>query len=83
MIIEKDGFRLYRPLNTWDMNYHLIELATNTDHMIDIDDVAEFLDEKEFFNLEDIDAAIEAAWKIKEAPYTIDIELMFSRLSVK
>lgn len=74
LIIEKEGHSLYRPLNTQDMNYHLIDDEGN-DHLIDIDDVCdteEKLDEhggilwSNLSKLEDIDEAKETAWQVNE-----------------
>lgn len=76
IICEKDGFTLFRPFNSWDMNYHLIEDSTGTDYLIDIDTVYDCSEEAEnegglfwdeFCKLMDIGVIIEYAWKILES----------------
>lgn len=39
-IIKKiEGYTLYSPFNTWDMNYHLVSENEDIDYLIDIEDV--------------------------------------------
>lgn len=74
LICEKDGYSLYRPLNDWDMNYHLIDEEGN-DHLIDINDVCDTEEELEEYGgilwsnlstLDDIDEVKEMVWQVDE-----------------
>ena len=47
IITENEKYLLRRPLNCWDMNYHLIEKETGKDYLIDIGDVADNEEERE------------------------------------
>ena len=47
VISQKENMILTSPMNSWDMNYHLYELETGQDHLIDIDDVVDTLEEQE------------------------------------
>lgn len=73
IIAENEKYLLKRPLNCWDMNYHLIEKETGKDYLIDIDDVASDEKESEEYNLGltfsdlqnlDTDLLIENSWKV-------------------
>ena len=75
IIAENEKYLLKRPLNCWDMNYHLIEKETGKDYLIDIDDVASDEKESEEYNLSltfsdlqnlDTDLLIENSWKTLE-----------------
>lgn len=75
IIAENEKYLLKRPLNCWDMNYHLIEKETGKDFLIDIDDVASDEQESEEYNLAllfsdlqnlDVDLLIENSWKVLE-----------------
>lgn len=75
IIAENEKYLLKRPLNCWDMNYHLIEKETGKDYLIDIDDVASDEKESEEYNLFltfsdlqnlDTDLLIENSWKVLE-----------------
>ncbi|HJG23233.1 MAG TPA: hypothetical protein K8V64_09285 [Enterococcus durans] len=75
IIAENEKYLLKRPLNCWDMNYHLIEKETGKDYLIDIDDVASDEKESEEYNLSltfsdlqnlDTDLLIENSWKVLE-----------------
>lgn len=75
IICKKDGFTLYRPFNSWDMNYHLMEEATGTDYLIDIYSVYDCSEEAEyegglfwgeFCELMNIGEITDQAWKIIE-----------------
>ena len=75
IIAENEKYLLKRPLNCWDMNYHLIEKETGKDYLIDIDDVASDEKESEEYNLAllfsdlqnlDTDLLIENSWKVLE-----------------
>nr|DAI05840.1 MAG TPA: hypothetical protein [Herelleviridae sp.] len=71
-IAENELYTVKRPLNEWDMNYHVIEKETGKDYLIDIEDVAENEEELEkyelgllFSDLQNlvIDLLIENSWK--------------------
>lgn len=75
IIAENEKYLLKRPLNCWDMNYHLIEKETGKDFLIDIDDVASDEKESEEYNLSllfsdlqnlEIDLIKENSWKTLE-----------------
>lgn len=36
VIKEKGDFKLIRPFNSWDTNYHLVDIKNDLDHLIDI-----------------------------------------------
>ena len=48
VITESDKFKLVRPYHSWDMNYHLFNKDTGVEMLIDIDDVYDDEDIKEF-----------------------------------
>ena len=75
IIAENEKYLLKRPLNCWDMNYHLIEKETGKDFLIDIDDVADNEKELEQYDLNllfsdlqnlDVDLLIGNSWKTLE-----------------
>ena len=75
IIAENEKYLLKRPLNEWDMNYHLIEKETGKDFLIDIDDVADNEEEREKYDLNllfsdlqnlEIDLIKENSWKTLE-----------------
>ena len=61
---ELDNSKLLYPFNTWDMNYYL--LIGDYQLLIDIDDVANELEEINSEDINDIEkeTLIEMAWKI-------------------
>ncbi|QPW37298.1 hypothetical protein [Kochikohdavirus PBEF19] len=73
MIIAENELHLVKkPLNEWDMNYHLIEKETGKEFLIDIDEVAENVEEGEKYELGllfsdlqnlNIELLIENSWK--------------------
>ncbi|QVW28013.1 hypothetical protein [Enterococcus phage MDA2] len=72
IITENELYLVKKPLNEWDMNYHLIEKETGKDFLIDIDDVAENVEEGEKYELGllfsdlqnlNIELLIENSWK--------------------
>jgi len=74
VIKTKDNYMLLYPLNSSDMNYHLIDTENELDYLIDIDDVYEEseIDDPEEFSglhwesfkeLEDIENILEYSWK--------------------
>ena len=74
-IAENEKYLLKHPLNSWDMNYHLIEKETGKDFLVDINDVADNLQELEKYDLNllfsdlqnlDIDLIKENSWKTLE-----------------
>ena len=74
LIKEKDGHKLVKPFNSWDMNYHLYDDKGN-DYLIDIEDIQDNesdLEEyggmlwSEFSELESIEYVKEMAWKINK-----------------
>ena len=75
IIAENEKYLLKHPLNSWDMNYHLIEKETGKDYLIDIGDVADNEQEREKYDLNllfsdlqnlDIDLIKENSWKTLE-----------------
>ena len=75
IIAENEKYLLKHPLNSWDMNYHLIEKETGKDFLIDIDDVADNEEEREKYDLVllfsdlknlNTDLLIENSWKTLE-----------------
>lgn len=75
IIAENEKYLLKHPLNSWDMNYHLIEKETWKDYLIDIDDVADNQQELEKYDLNllfsdlqnlEIDLIKENSWKTLE-----------------
>ncbi|AII28571.1 hypothetical protein [Enterococcus phage ECP3] len=72
IIAENELYLVKKPLNEWDMNYHLIEKETGKDFLIDIDEVAENVEEGEKYELGllfsdlqnlNIELLIENSWK--------------------
>ena len=72
IIAENELYLVKKPLNEWDMNYHLIEKETGKDFLIDIDEVAENVEEGEKYELgllfsdlqnPNIELLIENSWK--------------------
>jgi hypothetical protein len=74
MIKEKGDFKLLRPFNSWDMNYHLVDTKNELDHLIDIEDVYSKyeVDDMEVFEgllwevlkeLDDIEYIMEFVWR--------------------
>ena len=61
---ELDSSKLLSPFNTWDMNYHL--LISDFELLVDVDDVANELEELNSEDINDIEKEqlIELAWKI-------------------
>ena len=75
IIAENEKYLLKHPLNSWDMNYHLIEKETGKDYLIDIGDVADNEQEREKYDLNllfsdlqnlEIDLIKENSWKTLE-----------------
>lgn len=77
VIKEKGDFKLLRPFNGWDTNYHLVDTKNDLDHLIDIWDVYEEnevgdMDDfggllwEELKELGDIENIMEFVWKIRE-----------------
>ena len=75
IIAENEKYLLKHPLNSWDMNYHLIEKETGKDYLIDIGDVADNEQELEKYDLNllfsdlqnlEIDLIKENSWKTLE-----------------
>ena len=75
IIAENEKYLLKHPLNSWDMNYHLIEKETGKDFLIDIGDVADNEQELEKYDLNllfsdlqnlEIDLIKENSWKTLE-----------------
>ena len=73
IIAENELYLVKKPLNEWDMNYHLIEKETGKDFLIDIDEVAENVEEGEKYGLGllfsdlqnlNIELLIENSWKV-------------------
>lgn len=78
-ICQKEGYTLYRPLNSQDMNYHFID-SERKDHLIDIEDIHDNEHDLEehggmlwgsLSTLEDIEECLEMAWKV--IPANIEI----------
>ena len=75
IIAENEKYLLKHPLNSWDMNYHLIEKETGKDFLVDIGDVADNEQEREKYDLNllfsdlqnlEIDLIKENSWKTLE-----------------
>ena len=77
VIKEKGDFKLLRPFNSWDTNYHLVDAKNDLDHLIDIGDVyskdeVEDMDDfgglywEELKELGDIEYIMEFVWKTRE-----------------
>lgn len=70
LINKNREYKLFRPLNCSDMNYHLIHVDTGEDHLIDICDVSEdendydYLSWEKLKTLEDIEHILTYVWKI-------------------
>lgn len=73
IIAENELYLVKKPSNEWDMNYHLIEKETGKDFLIDIDEVAENVEEGEKYELGllfsdlqnlNIELLIENSWKV-------------------
>lgn len=58
-----NGTQLYKPFNSYDMNYHLI--INGTDGLIDIDDILIYLDENDIDNIVNVcfQDIIDLIWK--------------------
>ena len=72
-IAQNDKWALFYPFNTQDMNYHLVNLKTEKDYLVDIEDVVdteEELDEygeitwADFIDLDNVERNVECAWKV-------------------
>lgn len=75
IIAENEKYLLKRPLNSWDMNYHLIEKETGKDFLVDIGDVADNEEERKKYDLNllfsdlqnlEIELIKENSWKTLE-----------------
>lgn len=73
ILAEKGVLILTAPLNSWDMNYHLHDIISGEDFLIDIDSVTDDEDELEenggilysdLVALEDVDYIKEHIWKV-------------------
>lgn len=69
---ETEAYILTHPQNPWDMNYHLYNIYTGTEYLIDIGDVQdkeEDVDEyggilfSSLIELSDMDSIMEVVWK--------------------
>ena len=74
LISKKEGYKLYYPQHSWDMNYHLLDEQERKIYLIDICDVYDEEDEAEeeggllwndLKSLIDIDYIKEYSWKVK------------------
>ena len=73
MIAKKNGFKLYAPEHSQDMNYHLVDDENMIDYLIDICDVYDEEDEEfeeyggliwaDLKSLNDIDEILIYAWR--------------------
>lgn len=75
IIKEIEGFTLYRPYNSWDMNYHLIAHNEGLEYLIDIGDVYKNENDSENYGgiewnvlkeLSHMDYIKSAVWKTKK-----------------
>ena len=73
MIIVKENkdYRLIKPYNCYDMNYHVLEKATRKEYLIDIGDVYSMEDLNhdgvtwdELKELENMEEILYYAWKV-------------------
>ena len=71
IISAKGSYILYRPYNSQDMNYHLVNTDNGAEHLIDICDVYEYGESgyeeglcwDDLVSLDDIDLILEYVWK--------------------
>lgn len=89
-IKEKDGYTLFRPMNTWDTNYHLVDNKGN-DYLIDTCDVHDTLDDteeyggvtwKELSTLEDIEYIKDWAWKKIKADDSLVLRKSLDKITI-
>ena len=76
VINENDRYILYKPKNSQDMNYHLVDKETRQEHLIDICDVYDKPDEdweyyggityEELVDLSNIEGIMLEVWKTIE-----------------
>ena len=75
LISARGKYLLYRPYNSQDMNYHLVDTEEGLDYLIDICDVYDVDDEgygecglswEELKGLEDMDTILAYSWKVVE-----------------
>lgn len=75
LINKREGYKLYYPYNSWDMNYHLLDEQERKIYLIDICDVYDEEDEvaeeggllwDDLKSLIDIDYIKEFSWKVKK-----------------
>lgn len=90
MIKEKDGYKLYSPMNTYDVNYHLLDEQGN-DYLIDSGDVGEieqdvedyaiilWQDLKELFDIEYIKSI---AWKVTKVNDTLGLRSTLDKITI-
>lgn len=73
LINKREGYKLYYPYNSWDMNYHLLDEQERKIYLIDICDVYDEEDETEeeggllwndLKDLIDINYIKEFSWKV-------------------
>lgn len=90
VIAEKDGYTLFGNMNTWDMNYHLVDSKGN-DYLIDtgdVHDIVESVDEyggllwEELKSLDDIDMIKECSWKTVEADDMLMLRVRLDKLNI-
>lgn len=88
IIKEKDGYTLYRPMHSWDTNYHLVD-SEDTDYLIDTSDVYDDWEDVEEYGgmlwselkeLECIETVKDNAWKITTPNDTIMLQRKLDRI---
>ncbi len=60
LIAEDENYKLFKPRNSWEMNYRLRSKHYKITYLIDVDDFSEIE------NIKDFDEVIDHAWKAVE-----------------
>jgi len=89
MIKEKNNYKLYRPRNSWDMNYHLIDYNEEVVHLIDVGDVTGVEDDedgglyiKTLIELSDIPTILEYVWKVEHLKSNTEVMLFMDAIFI-
>lgn len=66
-----DQFTLYKPNNSWDMNYRILDNNNNIEYLIDVCDVSDteedgYLSFSDLIDMSDMDKILSFAWKSEE-----------------
>ena len=60
LIAEDENYKLFKPRNSWKMNYRLISKHYKITYLIDVDDFSEIA------NIKDFNDVIQHSWKAIE-----------------